>query len=89
MNKKVIIAVTGIGAVVGTGVVANVILKKAAKAKKQEEFFIEAIRQYIRSNKCSVQDFETRKYVKEVLMNGKKLSDKQIDKLLKKVSEIK
>lgn len=86
MKKKQILIVTGIGTMIGAGIITNMILKKSAKAKKEEELLVEQIREYANNNKCSIHDFETHKYVKGVLLNGKNLSDEQIEKLFEKAA---
>lgn len=86
MKKKQVLIATGIGTIIGAGIITNIVLKKSAKAKKEEELLVEQIREYVKNNKCSIHDFETHKYVKGVLLNGKNLSDEQIEKLFKRAA---
>ena len=86
MKKKQVLIATGIGTIIGAGIITNIVLKKSAKAKKEEELLVEQIREYAKNNKCSIHDFETHKYVKGVLLNGKNLSDEKIEKLFKRAA---
>lgn len=89
MKKKTMITIGAIaGAGLGAAIITDIIMRRSARIEKEKQLLIESIRRFMKANKVGVYDYDTQLYVKGLLLNGKSLSEREIEELFEKVKEV-
>ena len=89
MKKKTMITIGAIaGAGLGAAIITDIIMRRSARIEKEKQLLIESIRGFMKANKVGVHDYDTQLYVKGLLLNGKSLSEREIEELFEKVKEV-
>ena len=86
MKKKTMVIVGSVlGTRLATAIITSIIIKRATKIEIEKQLLIENVRAFMKANKVGKHDYDTQVYVKGLSLNGKSLSEKQIEKLLSRV----
>lgn len=86
MKKKTMVIVGSVlGTRLATAIITSIIIKRTTKIEMEKQLLIENVRAFMKANKVGKHDYDTQVYVKGLSLNGKSLSEKQIEKLLSRV----
>lgn len=86
MKKETMMAiVAGLGAGSGTAIITNILIKRATRIEKKKQLLVKNVRKFMKTNKVGKHDYETLMYIKGLSLDGKSLSEQEIEELFERI----